>query len=204
MKKKVGILLIVAMSLVVFIVLQSAFSVERSQKQEMNRVEDPYYQERISQELEMQEQGIVDATQLLEELKTSELDILKIEKVIQANLQYCFDNLSEMTKGDDADIEITKRLSYSLSFMYYSVMNCDYDHGKTHTENEKTLWDTNVYRFVSKAYKYFLDCDSLTQQEEDYVAAEKLAEKLDENLNKEIKHFVESLQSVVKEGAAKK
>lgn len=201
MRKNSAILFIVIISVGIFFVLQFAFSTEKPQKQEINRAEDTYYQKRVAAELEMQEQGIADAVQLLENLKDPGFDISKIEKEIKTNLQYCLDNFSEMTKGDNADIEKVKMLSYSLSFIYNSVINCDYDRGKVHTENEKKLWKTNVYQFVSKAYGYFLDCNSLTQQKEDYIAADKLAKKLDKNLNEETKLFVDLLSLIVKEGA---
>ncbi|MBR4020266.1 MAG: hypothetical protein IKI99_03055, partial [Firmicutes bacterium] len=144
-----------------------------------------------------QDQAITDATKILQSLERNEVEIDEVKETIEENLQYCFSHFDEMKKGDRADIGITKELSYSLSLIYNLVMNCDYDGGERHTEKEKALWGTSVYKYVSVAFRYFSDCSSLTQEEGDYLDANHKAKVLSKNLEQEVEFFAESLRDVV-------
>lgn len=198
MRRKIIVVSIAIIAMTVFIIIQASTG-SQTTRDGLNRMENPYYIERIAAEGEMQDQAIADATAILESLKKKKVDLRGIQETIKVNLKYCFLNFDEMKKGDRADIEITKNLSYSLSLIYNLVMNCDYDGGERHTEKEKALWETSVYGYVNVAFRYFSDCSSLTQEEADYLEASHKENVLSKNLEKEADYFVETLRDVVVE-----
>ena len=163
------------------------------------RAEKPDYIVRVSIENDMMERAIADEKVMLESFQSSRTDIQKAEDDIKKCLQYSIENFDELKKGDRADIEVTKELSYALAFLYYAGIDSDCDNGYNHTAKEWELWKTKVYQYVKTAHKYFISGSSLEQEEADYLIAKKQGEKISQNLDQEVSDFTKALAAVIAE-----
>lgn len=164
-----------------------------------SRGDEKYYKVRVGAESDMIEQAGSDANKLLEALQKKTINTDEAEQKIKENISYCLTHFAELQNGDDTDLEVVKKMNYSLAYIYIGVMNSDYDRGYSHTKKEKKLWDTLINKYVRAAFGYAGDCASLTQKEEDFENAEMYGKQISENLDKEISLFVGALSEVVAE-----
>lgn len=164
-----------------------------------SRGDEKYYKVRVGVESDMIEQAGSDANKLLEALQKKTINTDEAEQKIKENISYCLTHFAELQNGDDTDLEVVKKMNYSLAYIYIGVMNSDYDRGYSHTKKEKNLWDTLINKYVRAAFGYAGDCASLTQKEEDFENAEMYGKQISENLDNEISLFVGALSEVVAE-----
>lgn len=163
------------------------------------RADKPDYIIRVSSENDMMNKAITDEKAMLERFKSSSVDNRKAEVDIKKCLQYSIENFDELKKGDRADIEVTKELSYALAFLYYAGIDSDSDNGYSHTAKERELWKTRIYQYVKMAHKYFISCSSLDQEEADYLSAKKQGKKIGQNIDREVSEFTKALAAVIAE-----
>lgn len=165
-----------------------------------SRGDEKYYKVRVGAESDMIEQAGSDANKLLEALQKNTISTDEVEQKIKENISYCLAHFAELQNGDDTDLEVVKKINYSLGYIYIGVINSDYDGGyNKSTKKETRLRKTLINKYVRAAFGYAGDCASLTQKEEDFENAEMYGKQISENLDKEISLFVGALSEVVAE-----
>lgn len=167
------------------------------------RAEDPYAQERTGEETKAMKAAAEDAAVLLDHMSKDKVDMENVKKQVKENLLYCLEHFAELRKGDDADIKIVKKMTYSLHFLYDAVIFSDYDGSYTTTEKEKALWKTGIRMYADQAKEYADCCSSLTQEEADFLEAQKTGRKIKRNFDKAVDEYVNALTAVVEEAKEK-
>ena len=202
MKKKIIVSSVVLIAMALFVTMQYTIRDFIGTGPKL-RAEEPYAQERTGEETKAIKAAAEDAGVLLDNMSKNKADTEKVKKQVKENLQYCLEYFAELRKGDDADIKIVKKVTYSLHFLYDAIIFSDYDGSYTTTEKEKRLWKTRVRQYVDKAKKYADCCSSLTQEEADFLKAQKTGRKIKGDLDKVVDEYVGALEAVVEEAKEK-
>lgn len=202
MKKKMIISSVVLIVMVLFVTMQYTIRDFIGTGPQF-RGEEPYYQERAGEESKAREAAAKDAGQLLDGLSSGETDAEVAEAQVAENLRYCLENFAELRKGDDAEMEIVKKTNYSVTFLYLLIINTDYDGSRTTTDKEKALWKAEISLYTNVAEDYAINCNSLTQEETDFLEAEKKGRQISDHFDEAVEVYVKALIEVVEEAKEK-
>lgn len=197
MKKNVFITSVIVIMVLVFLGIQLVGE-QQAKNTKNHRTESPYYKERIAVENNALEAAIMDSGKIVTLIKQSQSWPDEQKQIIRDCLLYCKENISELKKGDDANLEIVGNLIYSIAMPYYIVLQSDADETKE-TKLEQNLRQTMVFQYTRDAFRYAEECNSLTQDEEYYNNAEKLGKTLFQDIEKEMDGFLTTLEMVVLE-----
>ncbi len=197
MKKKIIISVTVVLLLSLFVLLLNVFGKNIDEKNSHENWESDYYQERADAELEMSTKGIKDAKQVL---KTLQDDEKRGKQDCKEKVSDCLKKLKKqfpmIQTERRIDIDTAAEVRYSLSFIYNLVIYSDIDQ-KVFTKEEKALRDTKVCQFADRAYGYFIETMSNTQEKGEYLAADMIFKEIQKDLKGETARFADALATAV-------
>lgn len=202
MKKKMIISSVVLIVMVLFVTMQYTIRDFIGTGPQF-RAEEPYYQERAGEESKALKAAAKDAVQLLDGLSSGETDTEEAEAQVAENLRYCLENFAELRKGDDAEMETVKKMYYSLNFLTLPIDYSDYDNSYATTDKEKALRKAEISLYADVAKDYAINCNSLTQEEADFLEAEKKGSQISDHFDEAVEAYVKALIEVVEEAKEK-
>lgn len=199
MKKKIIMSIMIILVVALFAIVRVAVGEVLDTKTQTNHAQSDYYRQRMDGEWKEIQKAIKDSDVMRDNLEIDSEKTDKCAQIVKMCLSYALDHFDELTKGDDADIDIVSKLSYAYSYIYYLETYSDYDQ-KVYTKEERELNKCLVTRYVNTAKLYMSDVSSNTQERADLLKAQDLARDLQRNLNEEVEKFVDCLVDVIKEG----
>ena len=185
MKKKAFLTMVVIFSALVFVVVRLSAGYVLEEENRESRLKDPNYQKRVT-----------------EEQAAAEKQAKNCREKVEESLRYSLKHFSHLQEGDDVDINVAAKLSYHMRFITELVYACDYEQ-TVHTDKEKIVGQTKIYRYIDAAYSYAIECPSHTQEKADYLKAHRLGKELERNIEEECDAFTEAITAVIEEAKEK-
>ena len=202
MKKKAFLTMVVIFSALVFVVVRLNAGYVLEEENRESRLKDPNYQKRVTEEQAAAEKGKNEAEKRIRSLEENEKQAKNCREKVEESLRYSLKHFSHLQEGDDVDINVAAKLSYHMRFITELVYACDYEQ-TVHTDKEKIVGQTKIYRYIDAAYSYAIECPSHTQEKADYLKAHRLGKELERNIEEECDAFTEAITAVIEEAKEK-